>query len=468
MNEKKNGNRTTMDLFAPSRRAAQTLAAEPLSVSELCRRIRGTLEKNYKQVRVRGEIADSTLARSGHLYFSLADDKASLPAVMFRAALSKSLMGTPGEGEKVECLGRLTLYEPRGRTQLVVDSMSPLGEGALAIKLARLKARLAEEGLFDPERKRPLPFLPRCIGVVTSPTGAAIRDILQVLGRRFPSVPVLVFPCLVQGEQAAEQIVLGLERLGQSGRCDVLIVGRGGGSAEDLWAFNEEPVVRAVATCPVPVISAVGHEVDLVLSDLAADLRAPTPSAAAELVVPDRAELSHDLRKRQEALWRASRLQLSEARRNLMTLTRRMRDPRLVLATQRQRLDEVLRRLQDATEKGLRQRRQALNEARVRLAAFEPRARLRADRQRLESLQKRLVRTWRNRSAHRQQEIQARQKTLGNLDPLAVLDRGYSLVQTQDGTLIRDAVELRPGQLLNLHFARGQARARVENDDKKE
>lgn len=450
----------TLDLFASRPKPPQAW-----SVSELCARIRGTLEGQYGRVRVSGEIADATLARSGHLYFSLADDRASLPAVMFRSALSRSPMGVPAEGAEVECSGRLTLYEPRGRTQLVVESMSPRGEGALALRFAQLKARLQAEGLFDPERKRPLPFLPRRIGVVTSPSGAAVRDILQVLGRRFPSVPVLIQPCLVQGDQAAGQIARGLKALIREASCDVIILSRGGGSAEDLWAFNEEEVVRAVADCPIPVISAVGHEVDLVLSDLAADLRAPTPSAAAELVVPDRAELLASLRERRLALGRAARLRLADTRRRLMDRSARLRDPRLVLATQRQRLDESLRRLSDALEGGLRRKRKGVDELRLRLAGFEPRARLRADRQALDHARGRLERTWRELQRARRRTLEGRQDNLKALNPLAVLDRGYSLVKTEDGRLVRDAARLDPGQALQLRFARGGARARVEETD---
>ncbi len=261
------------------------------TISELTSQVRLLLENEFSPITVAGEISAITKASSGHLYFQLKDDKCAIDAVMFRFSVARMKGIVPSDGMQVQCTGRMTMYEPRGKTQLVVERMSPLGEGVLALRLEQLKQRLLQEGLFDRERKQPLPAFPKVVGVVTSPTGAAIRDILKVMARRFPSVHVLIAPALVQGDSAPGQIANGIHLLESTGRVDVIIVGRGGGSLEDLWAFNEEEVVRAVAECSVPIVSAVGHETDTVLSDLAADLRAPTPSAAAEIVVQDRQEL---------------------------------------------------------------------------------------------------------------------------------------------------------------------------------
>ena len=453
----------TGDLFARSQERVWT-------VSELTGRLRRLLESEFGWVRVSGEISGLKRAGSGHVYFQLKDESAALDAVLFRAAAARQPGGLPLDGEQVECLGRLTLYAPRGRTQLVVEQVAPRGAGELALRFERLKQRLAGEGLFAPERKRPLPWLPACIGLVTSPSGAAVRDVLQVLERRFPALPVLIAPVRVQGQGAAAEIAAAIGWLAGSGRVDVLIACRGGGSLEDLWAFNEEAVVRAIAAAAVPVISAVGHETDVVLADLAADVRAPTPSAAAELVVPDRAALRDRLADQVRALQRLAGHRLERDRHRLAAAARRMRDPRLVLAAHRLRLDEAARRLADALGARSRHQRRRLVELRVRLAANEPRSRLRAGRQRLVGLRRRLDAAARDSVRRRRQQLEARGQALAGLSPLAVLGRGYSLVTGPDGRLLRDAGRLRPGDALGVRPARGRLRARVQqvgrSDDK--
>jgi exodeoxyribonuclease VII large subunit len=391
------------DLFASSGERVYT-------VSELASGVRSLLEDTFGLVRVIGEISSLSLASSGHAYFSLKDENASLPAVIFRSAVARIGGEVPAEGTEVECLGRLTLYEPRGRTQLVVEWMVPRGAGALGLQFLQRKEKLAAEGLFDPERKRPIPFLPGRIGIVTSPTGAAVRDILKVLARRFPSVPVLICPVRVQGEGAAEEIAAAIERMGDGKHCDVLIAGRGGGSLEDLWAFNEEVVVRAVAASKVPVISAVGHEVDLVLSDLAADVRAPTPTAAAELVVPDRRELLDHLDERVKDLRRVLKLCVSTARHRLLDTARRIRDPRRVLDAYRLRLDEA----------------QRTAVSRVTLEVERRRTRL-------------------------QGQIGA----LSSLNPLAVLERGYGVVSRPDGETVRKSAQVSAGDSIHVRLHQG-------------
>jgi exodeoxyribonuclease VII large subunit len=397
------------DLFTPSDQRVYT-------VSELAREVRAHLEEEFGMVRVVGEISSLSVAASGHAYFSLKDPDASLPAVMFRGAITRIGGQVPAEGTEVECLGRMTLYEPRGRTQLMVEFMVPRGAGALGLKFLQLKEKLSAEGLFDPERKRPLPLLPESIGIVTSPTGAAVRDILKVLARRFPSIPVLICPVRVQGEGAAEEIAAAIEKMGDGQHCDVLIAGRGGGSLEDLWAFNEEIVVRAVVASKVPVISAVGHEVDLVLSDLAADVRAPTPTAAAELVVPDRGELLDHVDELAKDLLRIMKLELSTARHRLLDTASRIRDPRRVLDAYRLRLDDA--------------QRTAIT--RITLEVERRRTRL-----------------------------QGQLGSLSSLNPLAVLERGYSVVSRPDGKTVTKSTQVDTGDPIHVRLHQGRLDATV-------
>jgi exodeoxyribonuclease VII large subunit len=397
------------DLFASSEQRIYT-------VSELAREVRAHLEDSFGLVRVVGEISSLSVAASGHAYFSLKDPDASLPAVMFRGAIARIGGEVPAEGTEVECLGRMTLYEPRGRTQLVVEWMVPRGAGALGLKFLELKDRLSAQGLFDPERKRPLPLLPESIGIVTSPTGAAVRDILRVLARRFPSVPVLICPVRVQGEGAAEEIAAAIRRMGDGRHCDVLIAGRGGGSLEDLWAFNQEIVVRAVVASRVPVISAVGHEVDLVLSDLAADVRAPTPTAAAELVVPDRGELLEHVGELAKDLLRIIKLEISTARHRLLDTAGRIGDPRRVLDAYRLRLDDA--------------QRTAVN--RISLEVERRRTRL-----------------------------QGRLGALSSLNPLAVLERGYGVVSRSDGQTVTRSTQVATGDPIHIRLHQGSLDATV-------
>ncbi len=402
------------DLFASSEQRVYT-------VSELSQKIRSRLEDAFGLVRVVGEISSLSLAASGHAYFSLKDPEAWLSAVMFRGAVARIGGEVPPEGTEVECLGRVTFYEPRGRTQLVVEWMVPRGAGALGLRFLELKEKLSAEGLFDPGRKRPIPLLPGRIGIVTSPTGAAVRDILKVLDRRFPSVPVLIYPVRVQGEGAAQEIAAAIERMGDGRHGDVLIAGRGGGSLEDLWAFNEEVVVRAVAAAKVPVISAVGHEVDLVLSDLAADVRAPTPTAAAELVVPDREELREHLDELARDCRRILKLNVSTARHRLLETARRIRDPRLVLAAHRLRLDEAERTVI----------------ARITLEVERRRTRL-----------------------------QGHLGALSSLNPLAVMERGYSIVSRQNGETVTKSTQVATGDPIHIRLHQGSLDARVSKTKK--
>ncbi len=431
------------------------------TISELTAEVRAILENRFSPIVVIGEISRITRASSGHMYFQLKDENAAIDAVMFRSAAARIPRSVPADGIQVECEGRMTMYEPRGKAQLVVEHMRPRGEGALALRLQELKTRLLKEGLFDQARKRQLPFAPQVIGVVTSPSGAAIQDILKVLGRRAPNVDVIIAPALVQGHEAPGAIANGIHLLESTGQPEVIIIGRGGGSLEDLWAFNEEQVVRAVAECSIPVVSAVGHETDFVLTDLAADLRAPTPSAAAELVVPDRQELSHTISSLIQKMAREMEWKIGSGRAEIQDLVSKMQDPRLILAHHRMKLDDMSRRMADMVSSVINSNRTALLEYKVKLAAFEPKERLSRERQKMFGLEHRLVTSIRHVLASRRAELESELDSLASLSPLAVLNRGYSLVYGPDGKLVRDAQTLKKDDLLRVRASSGNIRARV-------
>ena len=342
-----------------------------LSVSRLTHQLRDLVEGAFPSVWVQGEISNFVAHRSGHWYFTLKDEGASLSAAMFRGQ-NRRVRFEPEHGMDVICRGRISVYPPRGNYQLIVDRIEPQGVGALQLAFEQLRRRLEAEGLFAPERKRPLPRLPVCIGIVTSPTGAAVRDMLRVLDERFQPLEIRIAPARVQGHGAADEIAAALDLLNREARVQLILCGRGGGSLEDLWAFNEEVVARAIARSRIPVISAVGHEVDVTIADLVADVRAATPSNAAEIAVPVRAELDAYLSDLEGRLQRAARRDL-DARRQLSTqLSRRLIDPRRHLQIQAQRRDELAARLRRGAEHALRLRRAALGQTAGRLNALSP------------------------------------------------------------------------------------------------
>lgn len=388
-----------------------------LTVSELTRIIRDTLENSIDTVWVVGEISNFRVPASGHFYFVLKDEQAQIAAVMFKGT-NRTLAFRPEDGLQVLVRGHVSLYEPRGTLQLYVEFMEPVGVGSVQLALEQLKLRLQAEGLFAPERKRPLPTLPRCIGIVTALGGAAIQDMLTTLRRRFPHVRVVVRPVRVQGKEAPQEIVAALADLQTLDELDVVIVGRGGGSKEDLWAFNDEGVARAIAACRVPVVSAVGHEIDLTVADLVADVRAATPTAAAQLVVPDLQELRNRI-DQQFRLLRTAFLRVVQLRRERVAqLAQRLRDPRHVVENYRLRLDELAERAHLAIEQ--------------RLDRFRQRLRSLADR-------------------------------MEALSPLAVLQRGYAIVtKVPTGAIVRDARQLSPSDHLSIRFARGKVEAEVK------
>jgi exodeoxyribonuclease VII large subunit len=434
------------------------------SVQELVRGAARSLEAHYADVWVEGELSNLRRPAAGHLYFTLKDNDAQLSAVMFRGGAAK-LKFKLDDGLNVRCRGRLSVYDAQGKMQLYVEAIEPVGLGALQLAFEQLKAKLAAEGLFSPARKRRLPLRPRAIAVVTSPTGAAIGDLIRVIHRR-AGVPIVVLPCAVQGAEAPAQIVRALAavpRLAKLRPIDVVIVGRGGGSVEDLWAFNDEGVARAIAACPLPVISAVGHEIDFTIADFTADVRAATPSAAGELAAPVDAELGAELMTLQGRLARALARSVGARRIVLERLHRRLPAPRRLLNDARLALDERLRTLEGRLRRDLLTRRAGFGELHRRLSAADPRARLAVDRQLLAALHHRLVAGAGAALGHHRQELTRLAGGLDALSPLAVLDRGYSLVRTPDGAVVTDVAHVAVGDALRLQLRHGRLHCRVES-----
>ncbi len=484
------------------------------TVAELSAGIKALLEGKFPDVWVTGEISNFRGAGSGHLYFTLKDESAQLRAVCFRNQ-ARYLKFKPADGLAVIARGRLSAYEARGEYQLVVDYLEPAGLGALQVAFEQLKKKLAREGLFDPARKKPLPALPRAVGIVTSPHGAAVRDIIRVLHRRFRNMDIYLYPVKVQGEGAAEEIAEGIAYFNRHPLAGALIVGRGGGSVEDLWAFNEETVVRAIAASEVPVISAVGHETDFTLADFAADLRAPTPSAAAELVVRPKDELISELENRMRRLAHSLRLQVSETRERLTGLQHHRAFQTLParIAERAQRVDDALAQMERAFAQELSRKREAFLTMSGRLMRFEPgrlvelrRARLDQQKSRLErsvadlarlvtETQSRSRERWLARSAgvvrfdftrflqlkqaafgersrgldagfkKRWTDCEARLKysvaLLGERSPMTVLGRGYSITRDAEGRIVRDAAQVEKGDEISVRLARGELGAEI-------
>ena len=440
---------------------------EVVTVSELTTRIRGVLESTQGEVLVEGEIANSRLWKTGHLYFTLRDEHAQLKAVMFRSAV-RYLRFTPEDGLRVVARGRVTVYEPKGEYQIVCEQLQPQGVGALQVAFDQLKRTLEADGLFEATRKRPLPLLPRQIGVVTSLHGAALQDILKVLARRHPTAHVVIRPVRVQGEGAAGQIARGIDQLSRQEGVDVIIVGRGGGSLEDLWAFNEEPVARAIATATVPVISAVGHEIDVTISDLVADIRAATPSAAAEIVVAGLDELLGRVDQLSDRL----RATLRDTVRRLLTSVLELdRRPGVAgwparLAIRGRHAAELTHALTQATRSTLVTRERRLRSAQLKLEAHEPGRRVEASRTRLVVAGERLGAA----IVHRRQRLEGRLGDLiGRLEalsPLGVLARGYAVCWNANRTaIVRDASAVSVGDDVAITLRQGQLTCTVTAKD---
>ena len=432
------------------------------TITQLTRRIKGVLEAEIGSVWVAGEISNWTCAASGHAYFTLKDETSQLSTVMFKGRLDR-LRFRPENGLEVLVLGNVSVYERRGAYQLIAEEMQPKGLGALQLAYEKLKKKLSEEGLFDPAHKKKLPLLPKRIGIVTSPTGAAIRDILHVLQRRFANVHVILYPARVQGEGAALEIAAGITFLDQYG-VDVMIVGRGGGSLEDLWAFNEEVVARALFASQTPVISAVGHEIDYALSDFVADLRAPTPSAAAEIVVKEQhalAERVHQYRDRLERgirhIFGQSRIRHAYAR-NARVFTQ----AEVLFREQRQTLDELRLRMERHTGDAMVRLRQRVERAQRLLGILSPQKRLEQQQYQLHALRNRFRQCALAFPDIMKNRYQAYPARLNALSPLAVLGRGYALAFRQsNNALLYNATQVSPGDAIRLWLATGEVGAEV-------
>ena len=435
-----------------------------LTVSEVSERIKIVLEDTFCDVWVEGEISNLRTPSSGHSYLTLKDEQSQIRAVLFKMQ-RRYLRFDPKDGMLVIVRGRISLYEPRGEYQLVIDYMEPKGIGALQIAFEQLKARLAQAGLFDSSRKRPLPALPRGIGIVTSPTGAVIRDMLQILRRRFTNLHVCIYPVRVQGDGAAQEITQGIEALNRYPGVDVIVVARGGGSLEDLWAFNEEAVVRAIYASKIPVISAVGHEIDYTIADFVADVRAPTPSAAAELVIRTKLELHAELQMLAQRLQRAiqHRLETLRARLDACQQRRVLKDPWAPLRTMEQRLDELNLRLARSMRASLRLSQEALERGEAAITHLSPLMLVSLLRQRLTTIAQRLIAAEEGHVRRGREELERLTGTLHALSPLAVLARGYSICrQHTDGQVVREAHAVAPGMHVDITLWQGSLQCTVE------
>ena len=433
-----------------------------LTVSELSAQLRAVLEDRFPAVWVEGEISNFKVYTSGHAYFTLKDETAQLRCVLFRNR-TRRIRFEPADGLHVLAFGSVEVYAQRGEYQLVVELLEPRGLGALQLAFEQLKERLQREGLFEAGRKRPLPRFPKKIGIVTSPSGAALRDILRVIGRRFGEIHIVIAPAKVQGEGAAQEVAQAVRELNGLGGVDVIIVGRGGGSLEDLWAFNDEMLARTITASKIPVISAVGHEVDFTIADFVADLRAPTPSAAAELVVREKQAVADSVSDLGRRLAAAMERRLSRERERLEAVRRRrvLTDARRPLRDLERRVDDATARLRRAIATAVRQAAHRVELAARSLRAQSPVARTLADRRRLTELSSRLDRGLvrdLDRARHRLGGAAAR---LDSLSPLAVLARGYSLTRLPSGEIVRSARQVAVGDDVSVLLSEGSLGCRV-------
>ncbi len=442
---------------SPTRKSASD--RKVLTVSDLNSQIKGQLESNFPRFWLKGELSNFTAHGSGHWYFSLKDNKSQISGVMFRGSNNR-VKFKPKTGQEVIVFGRISVYEPRGNYQVYVEHMEPVGAGALQQAFEDLKRKLREEGLFDPKRKKPLPEHPKHIAIVTSPTGAAIRDMLNVLRRRYRSAVVTIIPTVVQGEAAAPHIVKALRAVDTLKNVDVVIVGRGGGSMEDLWCFNDERVARAIVDCKHPVISAVGHEIDFTISDFVADLRAPTPSAAAELVAANSEELLQKLKGLFKYLVQSMDRRLGEKKLELHQVSHRLVDPRRTLQDFIQRNDELFMRMQRVMHSQLRERKIKLEG--LYRSMEHPRRQLMRAREQLTSIFQRLQGKVMERLSQQRQRLGQQSALLDSLSPLRVLDRGYALVQKQD-EVVKSVKQIKAGDELKVRLAQGQLDVEVKS-----
>ncbi len=440
-----------------------------ISVSELNRQARALLEQGIARLWVSGEISNLSRPASGHVYFSLKDDKAQVSCAYFRQRQRGPTIGLK-DGDQVLVFGLVSIYEARGNYQLIVEQIEAAGEGELRRRFEALKKKLAAEGLFDEDLKQAIPKLPRRIGVVTSPSGAAIRDILTILKRRFPAVPVIIYPTAVQGEAATKQIVSAVNVAGSRAECDVLIIARGGGSLEDLWPFNEEAVARTISDCEIPVVSAVGHEIDFTICDFVADLRAPTPSGAAELVVPDQAEWLRSLTSTTARIASLGRRYLEDHYQELDFLSRRLAQssPASIVARQLEWLENLRQVLTGAVRYDLVKRARTLEFVRTRLLQQSPAIKVQYSMHQLTDLRRRLTNSGTSSVDRLMNRFNIAERALQSVSPLATLERGYAIVSdTETGKVLTDASVTKPGTGITARLASGSLLATVDEVKKK-
>ncbi|EJE9656500.1 exodeoxyribonuclease VII large subunit [Salmonella enterica] len=433
------------------------------TVSRLNQTVRLLLEQEMGQVWISGEISNFTQPSSGHWYFTLKDDTAQVRCAMFRNS-NRRVTFRPQHGQQVLVRANITLYEPRGDYQIIVESMQPAGEGLLQQKYEQLKAKLQAEGLFDQQYKQPLPSPAHCVGVITSKTGAALHDILHVLKRRDPSLPVVIYPTAVQGDDAPGQIVRAIELANARGECDVLIVGRGGGSLEDLWSFNDERVARAIFASRIPVVSAVGHETDVTIADFVGDLRAPTPSAAAEIVSRNQQELLRQIQSIQQRLEMAMDYYIANRTRRFTQLHHRLQQqhPQLRLARQQTSLERLRQRMGFALENKIKQANQRQQRMLQRLNQQNPQPRIYRAQTRIQQLKYRSAENIRTRLSEQRERFGNTVTHLEAVSPLATLARGYSVTNASDGKVLKQTKQAKAGEMLTTRLADGWVESEIK------
>ena len=431
------------------------------TVSQLNQRAKQLLEITFSSVKVEGEISNLSRPSSGHWYFTLKDKGAQVRCAMFRSRTAQ-VKFQPKEGDKIVVRGKVSLYENRGDYQLIVDAMKPAGEGQLQQAFIQLKQKLGAEGLFNPEHKQSLPAEIKRIAVITSPTGAAIHDILTVLNRRFPAIEVDIYPVQVQGQEAAQQMIWSINQVNSDARVDVIIVGRGGGSIEDLWSFNDENLARTIFHSPLPIVSAVGHEVDFTIADFVADVRAPTPSAAAELLSPNQEEYISRLSALNSRLENSIQQQLQNKQWQLQSAKRGLQHPGDKLSQYAQTLDMLELRLQQSQQNALNKLMQRLTKGQQRLQQQSPANKLQKIEAQLGFLQQRLTRSMKQYLASKGERLQQNALLLNAVSPLQTLGRGYAILQTGTDAVIRDSHDVKKGDLISARIGHGKLELSVE------
>jgi exodeoxyribonuclease VII large subunit len=437
-------------------------------VSELTGQLRLEVERSFSDLWIEGEICDFRPAASGHLYFNLKDESAQLSVVMFRRQAGL-LRFRPEDGLHVLLRGKLSVYEQRGSVQIVAEHLEVMGAGSLQLAFEQVKRQLQHEGLFDAERKKPLPAFPRCVGIVTSPSGAVIRDFLNVAGRRHSALQVLLYPALVQGDAAAAEVAAGIAFFNRSQEVDVIVIARGGGSLEDLAPFNSEFLARAIAASDLPVVSAIGHETDFTIADFVADLRAPTPSAAAELITGAQHKIEEQVEQLSLRIHRAARYSLIQARERFARLSAPAAFARLQdgLNRRQQRIDELSYRAETLVGRQIQRASQRIQQLSTELIRHDVTHRLKLADERLESLAGRLLHAQTATDARHRARLKSLERNLLSLSPLGVLGRGYALVYDENGALLRDAAQAHPGQTLTTRLAQGSVESRVTRTSQK-